>query len=79
MQIETVKKTYFIMRCWRGESRRWQSFWLVAILGKFLAAGFVALLIYLLRQGPNDSFLVDVLGGLIMVGYQWSAIFYWHP
>ena len=54
----------FLARCWRGQARLWQAFWLVSMLG---GVALVALFVLIAKLVAGDGVLEDVLWTCVRV------------
>lgn len=59
----------FFVRCWHGNARLWQAFWLVGVLGKLLVVTVATLAAYLLMGAPEEDVLVYLLFAPLLGGY----------
>src|SRR5262245_32027777 len=54
----------FVARCWRGQARLWQAFWLVLMLGCVVV---MTLMVLIAGLTPKDGALGDVLWGSVRI------------
>ena len=64
-----ISHSNFFVRCWSGQAKLWQAFWLGAILGKVLVLVGIAALMSLLWRGPQDNALVNIFFGSVLLSY----------
>ena len=62
-----MKRLY--SRCWNGEIKLWQAFWLVGLLGKLAALILVATLMALFVSSPRQNMLTYGFLVLAFLGY----------
>ena len=59
----------FFVRCWRGNARLWQAFWLVGVLGKLLVVTVTFIAAYMFMGVPYEDILVYLLFVPLLGGY----------
>jgi len=69
MNTREKSRRNFLSRCWGGEARLWQAFWLLNVLGKivvFVVVGAVGATLWRFTRSP---WLIDLPLGAVLAGY----------
>src|SRR5579885_472475 len=67
--IAPAKKLNFFVRCWMGQARLWQAYWLVGVLGQFVVLLLCWAITYPFWRGPQDNWWSDGIFLLVFLTY----------
>ncbi|MGY3265569.1 hypothetical protein [Lysobacter sp. HA35] len=59
----------FFRRCWSGETKLWQAYWLVGVAGQLAALLICFAVTYPFWCGPQDNWWSDGLSGVVLISY----------
>ncbi|HEX7028235.1 MAG TPA: hypothetical protein VF268_13425 [Gammaproteobacteria bacterium] len=68
MNAESKKRNFFV-RCWHGEAKLWQAYWLIGVLSKIPFFALVGFIGWLLWKSPEDDLLVNSLLFPLVIAY----------
>ena len=78
MNQSRQKRPNFFARCWNGQARLWQAFWLCGVCGKLLVISLLFFLAIPFYDYPGDEeFVIVLLVGLFMCWFIFAAVSIW--
>lgn len=69
LPLTMIARRGFIARCWTGEARLWQAFWIVGFVGKFLVLGAIFLVAAWFYSASKSSLVSDSFAIPAFIGY----------
>ena len=79
MNQSSDKRPNFFARCWNGQARLWQAFWLCGVFGKVLVVSLLFVLVTTLHYSGlgNDALAYVLVGGLFPGWFIFASVSVW--